>query len=301
MKKDKKMIILFILPAIIAYSIVFLYPTIRTTIMSFFHMQYVTEPVKNWKFVGFGNYSRLFNSTLFMTSLKNLGGIWLYGGIINFFFAVFFSVVLTSGVKRKSFFRAVIYLPNVISAVAMGTMWLQYVLNAKYGLFHNIFEFLHIGVLASRQWTGPDHIFSSLIIAFSFGSVGYFVLIFMAAIEKIPHDFYEAAMLEGASVTHQFTHITFPLLKDTFANSLVLWTVQIVAFFVWSQVFSPLTPEPGTVTPMVYMYQEVFGSNTVVTERFVGAGAAVGVILSIIVVIAFLLSNIIFKSERLEY
>lgn len=301
MKKDKKMIVIFLLPAVISYCMIFLYPTVRTTIMSFFHMEYVTAPLSTWEFVGLGNYKRLVNSSLFMQSIKNLAGIWLYGGLFTFFFAVFFSVVLTSGVKKKSFWRAVIYLPNVISAVAMGTMWLQYVLNAKYGLFHNLFSALHIEALANRQWTSPDHIFSSLIIAFSFGSVGYFVLIFMAAIEKIPHDFYEAAMLEGASIRKQFFKITFPLLKDTFASNLVLWTVQVVAFFVWSQVFSPLTPEPGTVTPMVYMYQEVFGSNTVVTERFVGAGAAVGVILAIIVVLAFFISNVIFKSERLEY
>lgn len=264
-------------------------------------MENVTDAISLWKFVGFENYIRLFNSSLFITSIKNLVGIWFYGGIGIFFFAVFFSVVLTSGVKYKSFYRAIIYLPNVISAVAMGTMWMQYVLNSKYGLFKKIFSFLHINFLANRQWTGPNEIYSSLIIAFSFGVVGYFVLIFMAAIEKIPHDYYEAAMLEGASITKQFTKITFPLLKETFASNIVLWTVQVVAFFVWSQVFSPLTPEVGTVTPMVYMYQTVFGANTVVIDRYVGSGAGVGVILALIVVVAFLLSNYIFKSERLEY
>ena len=73
------------------------------------------------------------------------------------------------------------------------------------------------------------------------------------------------------------------------------------AFFVWSQIFSPLTPEMGTVTPMIYMYQSVFGANTVVTVRNVGAGAAVGVILTIIVVLSFLVTNVIFRNEQLEY
>ncbi len=65
--------------------------------------------------------------------------------------------------------------------------------------------------------------------------------------------------------------------------------------------FSPLNPEPGTVTPMVYMYQMVFGNNMVVTDRNVGAGAAVGVILTVIVVVMFVITSKIFKGEEYEY
>jgi multiple sugar transport system permease protein len=301
MKRSKTMMIAFLGPAVLSYLIVFLYPTLRTGAMSLFNVGNITDPIAKWHFVGIANFRTLFTEDLFMASLKNIAGIWLWGGIGIFFVSLLFAVILTSGVRFKSFFRAVVYLPNVISAVAMGTMWIHYVYNVKYGLFKSFFGMLGFDSLANVQWTAPDSVFTALIVAYSFGMVGYFMLIFMAGIEKIPADFFEAATIEGAGPVRKFRSITFPLLKDVIRTNIVLWSINAVGFFVWSQIFSPLTPEMGTVTPMIYMYQSVFGANTVVTVRNVGAGAAVGVILTIIVVLSFLVTNVIFRDERLEY
>jgi len=293
--------IVFLGPAVLAYVGIFLYPTLRTTVMSFFTVASITDPVETWSFAGLGNYAELFSSTLFRRSVLNLGGIWLFGGLIVFVFAMLFAVILTSGVRFKSFWRAVIYLPNVISAVAMGTMWMQYVYSSRYGLLKNLFTALGLERLAAIPWTSPDYIFGALLVAYCFGMVGYFMLIFMAGIEKIPGDFYEAATIDGASRSAQFWKITAPLLTGVLRTCLVLWTISTVGFFVWSMVFSPLNPEPGTVTPMVYMYQMVFGANMVVTDRNVGAGAAVGVILSLMVLAIFLASSRIARKDDLEY
>ncbi|WP_300370748.1 carbohydrate ABC transporter permease [Brachyspira sp.] len=295
------MIILFLSPAVLMYTLIFFYPTIKTIIMSFFKMDSISSRMSEWGFIGLGNYINLLNSQLFMQSLKNVFFIWLIGGIIIFFFALLFAVILTSGVKFKSFYRSVIYLPNVVSAVAMATMWIHYVYNSKYGLLKSVFSFLSIDKLANMQWTSPDNIFIALVIAYSFGMVGYFMLIFMAGIERIPTDFYEAATIDGANVFQQFFQITLPLLSDIMRTNVVLWTINAVGFFVWSQLFSPLIPEPGTVTPMVYMYQEVFGANQVVLDRNVGNGAAVGVVLTLIIVLSFIVTNIIFKDKKLEF
>lgn len=295
------MIIIFLSPAVLMYILIFLYPTIKTIVMSLFKMDSISAKMSEWGFVGLGNYSNLIHSQLFMQALKNVFFIWLIGGIIIFFFAILFAVILTSGVRFKSFYRSVIYLPNVVSAVAMATMWIHYVYNSKYGLLKNVFSFLHIDKLANIQWTSPDNVFMALVIAYSFGMVGYFMLIFMAGIERIPSDFYEAATIDGANVFQQFFQITLPLLSDVMRANVVLWTINAVGFFVWSQLFSPLIPEPGTVTPMVYMYQEVFGANQVVLDRNVGNGAAVGVVLTLIIVLSFVITNIVFKDKKLEF
>ena len=92
-----------------------------------------------------------------------------------------------------------------------------------------------------------------------------------------------------------------PLLTDVIRTNIVLWTINAIGFFVWSQLFSPLIPETGNITPMVYMYQEVFGGNTVVLERNVGNGAAVGVILTLIIVLSFIITNILFKDKKIEF
>lgn len=302
LKKSRlPMIIIFLFPAIFLYGLIFFYPTIKTIIMSFFKMGSISDKMSDWVFNGFGNYNNLLNSQLFMQSLKNIFFIWLIGGIIIFFFAIVFAVILTSGVKLKSFFRSIIYLPNVVSAVAMATMWIHYIYNSKYGLLKSIFSLFRMDKLAAIQWTSPNNIFMALVIAYSFGMVGYFMLIFMAGIERIPSDFYEAATVDGANVFQQFFYITLPLLTDVIRTNIVLWTINAIGFFVWSQLFSPLIPEPGTITPMVYMYQEVFGGNTVVLERNVGNGAAVGVILTLIIVLSFIITNILFKDKKIEF
>ncbi|MBI9013243.1 MAG: sugar ABC transporter permease [Clostridiales bacterium] len=301
MKKSKLMMIVFLTPAVLSYMVIFLYPSIRTSFMSLFRVENVTDAMSKWQFVGLDNYQALKESSLFVQSMKNLVNIWFWGGIIVFVLAIVFSVILTSGVKYKSFYRAIIYLPNVVSAVAMGTMWMQYVYSSRYGLFKEVFESIGLDKMAAIQWTSPDMIFISLLIAYCFGMVGYYMLIFMAAMENIPISFYEAATLAGANVFEKFYHITLPLLKDVFRTNIVLWTISSVAFFIWSQVFSPLNPEPGTVTPMVYMYQMVFGNNMVVTDRNVGAGAAVGVILTVIVVVMFVITTRLLKDEEYEY
>ncbi len=301
MKKNRTMIVAFLLPAVISYLIIFVYPTLRTALMSLYEVETVTDSFTSWNFVGLANYQSLLGSELFRMAMSNMFKIWLYGGIITFSIGLLFAVMLTSGVKGKSFYRAVIYLPNIISAVAMGTMWMQYVFSSRYGLFKQVFSFLGIDYLANFQWTAPNHIFISLLIAYCFGSVGYFMLIFMSAIERIPKDYYESAMLLGATRFQQFTKITLPLIRDVFRTNIVLWTISTAAFFVWSQVFSPIVMEKGTVTPMVYMFHNVFGNSMMTIKTNVGAGAAVGVLLTVIVVLMFVITSIVFKDEKIEF
>jgi multiple sugar transport system permease protein len=293
--------IVFLGPAVFAYVAVFLYPTARTALMSFFKVDTITQSVSRWSFAGIDNYLFLFRSDLFLRALRNIGGIWLLGGIGVFLTAVLFAAIITSGIRFKSFFRAVVYLPNVISAVAMGTMWMQYVYSSRYGLLKTVFGALGLKGFSEVQWTSPGLIFHALLIAYCFGMVGYFMLIFAAGIEKIPADYYEAATIDGASKLAQFRSITVPLMKGVIRTNVVLWTISTVGFFVWSMIFSPLNPEPGTVTPMVYMYQMVFGANMVVTERNVGAGAAVGVLLSLMVVLIFVLATLLVRDDELEF
>ncbi len=288
-------------PALLCYLIIFVYPTIRTTMMTFFEMQSITTQMKDWNFIGFDNYKTIFASPVYHQSMINLVKIWFYGGVATFVLALMFAVMLTSGIKGKSFFRAIMYLPNVVSAVAMGTMWVNYIFNSRYGMLYKLGKFLNWDAFAAIQWTGPDMIFTSMLIAYCFGMIGYFMLIFMSAIEGIPMSFYEAATLAGANLYQKFRYITLPLLKDVFRTNIVLWTVATAAFFVWSRVFTNQGMSNGTVTPVVYMYNQLFGATQGVTELNVGAGAAIGVTMALIVLAMFLITSIIFKDDKLEY
>ena len=122
MKKNKTMIVVFLTPAVLLFLGIFLYPIIRTVIMSFFKIDGVTDSMDLWKFVGFGNYTKLMNTSLFKTSFFNLFRIWLIGGLVVMSLSLLFAVILTSGIRGKKFFRAIIYMPNIVSAVALATV-----------------------------------------------------------------------------------------------------------------------------------------------------------------------------------
>ena len=283
------------------FCIIFLYPIIRTIMMSFFKIEGGTDAVSKWSFVGIDNYLKLWQTQLFRTSMWNLFRIWAVGGIIVMSLALLFAVILTSGIRFKSFFRAAIYMPNVVSAVALATMWLQYVYSPKFGLIKSIFETLGLKSLAKIQWLDTSHKFWALLFAYCFGMVGYHMLIFASGIERISPDYYEAATLDGANKIRQFQFITLPLLKGVIKTNITMWSVSSVAFFVWSQLFSTVTADTATITPMVYMYLQIFGAGNAVTERNAGIGATVGVMLSVCVVLIFWICNIVLKEKDVEF
>lgn len=302
MKRKKSVLFIFLAPAIISFIAMFVYPIIVTTGMSFSHLDNISSPFSSWTFAGLDNYKFLFfESEIFIISMKNLLGIWVIGGVFAMFFALLFAVILTSGIKLKGFWRSVIYLPNVISGVAMGTMWVQYIYSAKFGLLKTTAEALGLEQLSKTQWTSPENMFLCMVIAFSFGVVGYFMLTFIAGLERIPETYYEAARLEGATVVRMFFSISLPLLKNVIKSTITLWTVIVVGFFVWSQMFTPFDISESTVAPMVYMYQLVFGSNFGTSTKNIGAGAAIGIILAIVVVISFAVVNLFFKDSEIEF
>lgn len=283
------------------FVLVFLYPILRTILMSFFKIEGITDSMTKWQFTGLANYSKLAATSLFRISMWNLFRIWLIGGLVVMSLALLFAVILTSGIRFKSFFRAMIYLPNVVSAVALATMWLQYVYSPKFGLLKNVFSAVGLKYLSKVQWLDNDHKFMALLVAYCFGMVGYHMLIFASGIERIGEDYYEAATLDGANKVNQFRYITLPLLKGVFKTNITMWSVTSVGFFVWSQLFSTVTADTQTITPMVYMYMMIFGAGNSMTERNAGLGAAIGVLLSICVVAVFLICNKLIKEDDLEF
>ena len=286
MNKKKWFVIRFLAPATLCLLVIFLYPMIRTVLMSFHKVGYVTDNMTKWEFTGLGNYIKLMNSPLFRQSLINILKIWLIGGAVILGLAMVYSVIITSGIRGKNFSRSMLYLPHIISSVALATMWLQYIFDNQYGLMKRLFEFLHLDAMANFQWTAPENLFLSMMISYGYAGIGFYMLIMAAGIDSISEDYYEASRIEGAGLIKQFFYITLPMLKDIIKRSIILYSAAAAGFFVYSTLFS-FNMENATVTPMVYMYEVVFGSSigTTATDLNVGAGAAAGVLIMVLVLI----------------
>ena len=300
MKKNKSMMVMFLTPSILIFSAVFIYPIFRTIMMSFFEVKRPSMPTSEWVFNGLDNYMKIFDSSFFWTSMENILKIWLIGGIFVLSIALLFAVILTSDICFKNFYKSAIYMTNVISSVAMASMWIYYVYNQRYGLLHNLFKTLGFEKLAKIKWLGADMIFWSMLFAFCFSAVGYYMLIFISGIEKIPPELHEASTIDGANKFKQFFYVTLPLLRGVFKTNITFWSINAAGFFVWTKMFSPIQSENGTITPMVYMYELIFGSKIVVNTD-AGAGAAIGCILTFCVLLIFFIFNKIIKNDDLEY
>ena len=200
--------------------------------------------------------------------------------------------------------RNLIYLPTVITPVAMITVWTQYAYNSRYGLLKTVFEALGLDGLAAIPWTSTQYAFWSMLIAFCFCSIGGNLLVYMAAMKKIPDDLFEAAFMDGATEGKIFFRITLPLIADNVKTQFTFWTIGCIGFFLWSRVFSVVPSDPTTITPASYMYDQIFGtsisSNAVASGTNVGMGAAIGVVLCLITVAAMALINLIFPKEKYE-
>jgi len=294
------MIILFLAPALLFYVLIFLYPVLRTFAMSLFAVEAIEQPVSQWTFNGINNYKGLFSIELFNRSVTNYLTLWFAGGLTVLFLAMVYAVILTSGVRLKRFWRAVIYLPNVISAIALGTMWINYVYRDGDGLFDKIAE--TFGAEIPVMWTGPEMGIWSLLIAYCFGMVGYIMLTFISGIEKISEEYYEAADIEGANIFQKFIYITLPLIKGVLRSNIVIWTVSLgTGVFAWAFMFSPNNLTLPFTMPPNYMREIVFGGRaSAVIQRDSGAGAAVGILMALMVIAVSLISTLITRKDDIE-
>ena len=300
MRRNKQLIIKFLTPALIMFVLVFIYPLFRTLVMSFFQVENITSSAGTWHFTGIENYRRLLSTKLFHSALINLFKIWFFGGVVVMTLALLFAVILNSGIKGKNFYRNMIYMPYTISAVAMASMWLQYVYNTKYGLLTTMFSKLGMDKLAAIAWTDPTHKFWAMFIAYCFGMVGYHMVIFSSGIEKIPSEYYDASLIDGCGAVKKFCHITWPLLRGVLKTNLTMWSITSVGFFVWAQMFTSELAETSTITPVVYLYIQIFGAANAVTDRNAGLGAAIGVVTGVLVILTFLLINAAVKDDDFE-
>lgn len=296
MKQTKKTLFIFMAPAVCLMLLVFLYPTVRTGIMSLYRVKTVTTPISQWHFAGVDNFIRLLRTPLFIRSMVNILKIWVYCGLATMVLSMAFAVAFTKKIKFKRFFRSIVYLPNVIAAIAIGYMWLLYVYNNQFGLLTTMFSRLGLQRLADFQWLSGNHMFLSMCIANVFGNVGYFMMTFIAGIEKIPEDYYEAAIIDGANTRQQFLSITLPLIRGVFGTAIVLWTNRTMGFFALSQVFVGV----ATYTPMLFTYETLFGTEVASDSVNAGMAAAAALLMTVIVVVVSTIINHLIKDENYE-
>lgn len=288
-----RIVIPFLLPAVILYAVFVLYPYTRAFYVSMTSWRGVSA---NMPFVGLDNYSRLLNESRFMDALLRNGQLLIILPIVTISIALVFSAVFTqggSGIKGSGFYRVVFFFPQVISAVIVGMLF-TYVYNPTYGLLNAFLRLIGLGSM-TRAWLGDVSTVLWAIAAVAiWSSVGFYMVIFMASMQSIPTSFYEAAVLDGATRWRQFRDITLPLMWETIRTALIYIAIAALDFFTLVQVMtgggSSASARKSEVAA-IYMYNEAF------TQSRWGSASAVGVIL---LILTLMLSVVLMRVTRRE-
>jgi len=292
-----RLIIPFLLPAVLLYGLFVLYPYVQAFYLSLTSWSGTssTKP-----FVGFDNYKNLLTDGRFMSALGNNGQFLIVLPLGALSLALLFAALFTQGGKGipgAGFYRVVFFFPQVISAVIVGILF-QYVYNPRYGLLNETLTFIGLDNLR-RTWLGDATlIFWAVAFVFIWGAVGFYMVIFMASMQSIPTSFYEAATLDGANRWRSFKDITLPLMWETIRTAIIYIAITALDMFVIVQVITQGTVTAatgGTETVAVYMYIEAFNKS-----RW-GSAAAIGVILLVLTMLLSVVLMRVTKRETYEY
>jgi ABC-type sugar transport system permease subunit len=291
------LIILFLLPAGLLYLVFFIVPSIWAFYYSVFDWSgFSAEMI----YVGLANYVELLTrDQMFWHSFNNTLIILFIGGGITIGLAFFLAVLINSGIKGKKIFRALIFLPNVIATIALTTMWSFAIFSNRSGMLTNFFKLIGWKIGAKYLWMSSDHVFWSMLIAIVWISVGYYVVLLLAGMDKIPTEFYEAARLEGAGLFQQFVTVTMPLMWDVVTISVVMWSISAIKVFEFPFAFMGFSEDPSLYTIGVYLYIMGFGKRQPIYQ--LGYATAIGVLMLLVVIILALLIRRLMKREVYQY
>jgi N-acetylglucosamine transport system permease protein len=300
-KHKYRLIIPFLAPAIILYLVFVIYPYGRSMYNSFTSWKGVStyQP-----FVGLYNYTRMVKDEFFWNALVHNLQYLVFLPLVIITLSLFLAFMISQRIKFNKFFRVTFFFPQVISIISIGVLW-SYVYHPTIGILTSLLQGLHLewffrlfGFEGIPVWMGDARTVRIAIGAVVvWQAVGFYMVLFLAAMEAIPQTFYEAAILDGASRRHQFWNITLPLLWDTMQTAIVFAGLGAFDMFAITKVMvvsGSSTNRPADVLA-TYLYEQAFDAS-----RF-GYATAIAVSLFVLMLVLSVLTMRMMRRESVEY
>lgn len=248
----------FLLPALVIYLSVIVMPVFYSFFISLFNWNGIRE----MKFVGLGNYKKLFfDDPIFLISIKN-NLIWLVlTMLLTMTIALLFAVILNKQFHGRTFFRGFFYFPSVIAPIAVSIIW-RWMYEPNFGFINQLAQTL--GSEFSQTWlSNPKTSLYAIFAANLWAVVGQSMILFLAGLQTVSVDALEAATIDGAGAVKRFIHITIPYMRETFI--IVFATLIIAGMKVFDIVMGLTAGGPNNSTEMLstYMYSQSFRYNNV--------------------------------------
>lgn len=279
-KKSKWQMLLFITPTILLFSGLVIYPLCQTFVMSFTEWNGLSAAT----FIGIQNYIDLFDSRNFPVAMRNSVIFSIVLTLYQLCFATFLAFCLVNlNLKGKKFFKNVFFFPVLLSVTVVAQLWVA-IYNGDFGLINQLAT--HLGFDWQQSWLiEPYKVVIAVVVAESWKGMGYHMLLIYAAMKNVPTMYYEAALIDGASYTKQFFHITLPLISSTLRISFVLCITFGFRAFEMIYVMTGGGPGNYSTTLAIMMYDTIF-----LLSKY-GYGSAIATVIVVICVATMLIIN----------
>ncbi|MCZ8511677.1 sugar ABC transporter permease [Paenibacillus filicis] len=256
-ERNNRMGYVFVAPLVLGILVFAIYPMFSALYLSFNQTSGATLA---GKWVGWSNYNYALNDPIFWKSLFNT----IYMGILSVSLGIIVSFVLASminsvkWVKGKNFFKGIFFLPNVISAVATTLLFSFLFFPTKQGLLNFVLGAVGIGPIG--WFTDPRFSQISIVLMSLWGALGYNTIIFIAGLQSVPRDLYEAAEVDGAAGLKKWWYITIPYMRPIFVFMIVMGTIGSMKRFtdVWLIGGTAGNPSGTMLTSVMYIYRNAF-------------------------------------------
>lgn len=266
--------VLFVLPAMALFGVFVLWPMLSAFYYAFTRWDGITPP----EWIGLANFQRAFADDVHLMSYVHVVLYILGTFVFEVSFGLVMAVLLNSDRKGFSLLRGFFFSPVVLSMSAAGVLW-AFVLDYRSGLLNSVLKALGAGDLAQPWLSQPATALIAIMIVSGWKYSGFYMVIFFAALRRIPRNIYEAARLDGAGPVTTFFHITLPLLRQ---NVLMAILLAVTGGFAGFDLFFTMTnggPFSATEVPATWIMKLAFAQNQL------SYGIALTVILTIVVVL----------------
>ncbi|WP_345188927.1 sugar ABC transporter permease [Microbacterium panaciterrae] len=282
--------IAFVAPALAIYLLMVIVPSLQTVQLSFTNWDGISPTYDE---VGLQNYTEILASDRFWNAVKNTMILGLGSAVIINVISLVVALMLDRLNHATGFFRTVVYLPALVSAFIMATIW-KYLLNYNFGIANSVLRDMGLPGWA-RDWLGDSGIVIGVllfIICFTLG--GNTTLIYLANLQSVPQELIEAARIDGAGGWKVFWNVTWPMIAGAVTVNMTL--AMIAGWVIFDQVLVLTTGGPGFVseTMAFFIYKVGFG------EYRAGLGSAAAVVLFLVVIASTVAANAYMRRREIQ-
>ena len=285
--RDNVLAYTFLGPALLILSVFLVIPSIMAVYYAFTDYYLLTPDLR--KFVGFDNFIKLFKDPIFLKSLSNTLKFVVLVIPLQIGAALGLALLLNKKRKANTFFKVAYFSPVVMSLVVISVLWL-YLLNPNEGMINNVLT--HVGLPPQPFLTSPDQAIFTIVFVSVWQGAGFQMLIFLAGLQNIPGDVYEAAQLDGMNKWQRFIYITLPLLKPTSIFIFITTLISAFKLLVQPMVMTQGGPVNSTMTVVYYIYQTGF------TDRMVGYASSIALLFGTIIGLVTLAQRKLVKEDE---